>query len=74
MNQDVDMYVAKAQDAGEKTLKTFPHRHLWVQVIRGDVTVADAKLQDGDGAGIEKVESLRLQWTKGSEFIVFDMP
>lgn len=74
MNQDVDMYVAKAQDDGEKIHKTYPHRHLWVQVIQGTVTVDGTQLNAGDGAGIEKVESLKLQWSKGSEFIFFDMP
>jgi hypothetical protein len=74
LNQDVDMYVAKAEDAGEKHLKTHPHRHLWVQVIKGEVKVEGETLKAGDGAGIEKVESLNLKWSKGSEFILFDMP
>lgn len=74
MNQDVDMYVAKAQDAGEKHLKTYAHRHLWVQVIKGEVQVEGETLKAGDGAGIEKIEQLRLKWNKGSEFILFDMP
>ncbi|RYZ79230.1 MAG: pirin family protein, partial [Proteobacteria bacterium] len=74
INQDVDMYVAKAQDAGEKTLKTFKHRHLWVQVIKGDVEVDGTKLTAGDGAGITDVEMLKLNWQKGAEFILFDMP
>jgi redox-sensitive bicupin YhaK (pirin superfamily) len=74
MNQDVDMYVAKAQDAGEKTLKTFKHRHLWVQVVAGEVLADGTALAAGDGAAIEDVEALRLQWHKGAEFLVFDMP
>lgn len=74
LNQDVDMYVAKAQDEGEKHLKTFPHRHLWVQVIKGEVKVEGETLKAGDGAGIEKIETLKLNWSKGSEFILFDMP
>lgn len=74
LNQDVDMYVAKAQDSGEKLLKTYVHRHIWVQVIKGEVQVEGETLKSGDGAGIEKVESLRLNWSKGSEFILFDMP
>lgn len=74
LNQDVDMYVAQAQDAGAKTHKTYIHRHLWVQVIKGEVDVDGTKLTPGDGAGIEKVESLKLKWIKGSEFILFDMP
>lgn len=74
MNQDVDMYVTKAEDKGEKHLKTYPHRHLWVQVIKGDVTVDGTRLLAGDGAGITKVDALKIEWDKGSEFILFDMP
>lgn len=74
INQDVDMYVAKAQDAGEKVLKTFKHRHTWVQVIKGEVKVEGSILTSGDGAAIDDVEAMKLQWTKDSEFIVFDLP
>lgn len=74
MNQDVDMYVAKAADEGEKTLKTFKHRRLWVQVIKGRVSVEDTELQPGDGAAVSQVESLKLKWGQGAEFILFDMP
>lgn len=74
IHQDVDMYAAKAQDAGEKNLKTFKHRHLWVQVISGHVSVDGTKLGAGDGAGITDVETLKLQWDKGAEFILFDLP
>jgi quercetin 2,3-dioxygenase len=74
INQDVDMYVAKAEDAGEKTIKTYPHRKLWVQVIKGEVKAENTTLSAGDGAGISQVEALKLQWSKGSEFIFFDMP
>lgn len=74
MNQDVDMYVTKAEDIGEKTLKTYPHRHLWVQVIKGDVTANGTRLLPGDGAGVTKIDSLELKWDKGTEFILFDMP
>jgi hypothetical protein len=74
LHQDVDMYVAQAQESGEKHLKTYVHRHLWLQVIKGEVQVEGETLRDGDGAGIEKVEFLRIQWSKGSEFILFDLP
>ncbi|CAN5623973.1 pirin family protein [soil metagenome] len=73
INQDVDMYVAKAPDAGEKHLKTSAHRRLWVQVIRGGVTVESTKLLAGDGAAISEVETLNVKWEQDSEFIVFDM-
>lgn len=74
INQDVDMYAAKAQDAGEKVMKTHQHRHLWVQVIKGEVKVDGTELSSGDGAGIKDVESVKLEWSKGAEFIFFDLP
>ena len=74
INQDVDMYAAKAQNAGEKMLKTFPQRHLWVQVINGSVQVENTELGAGDGAGITGVENLKIKWNQGAEFILFDLP
>ena len=74
INQDVDMYAVKATDDGEKLLKTYLHRHIWIQAVKGDVKVENETLNSGDGAGITGVESLRITWTKGSEFLVVDLP
>lgn len=74
INQDVDMYAAKTQDAGEKTLKTYKHRHTWVQVVRGEVKVEGETLTAGDGAAVDNVEAVKLQWSKDSEFLIFDLP
>lgn len=74
INQNVDMYVAKAAGGGEETHKTFKHRHVWIQVIEGNVSVDGTELETGDGAGIDQVESVRIKWDKGAEFILFDMP
>lgn len=74
INQDVDMYAAKAQASGEKVLKIAKNRSVWVQVIGGQVKVDNTELVAGDGAGIKQVESVQIQWGPGSEFIVFNLP
>lgn len=74
INQNVDMYVTNSQNAGEKVLKTFKHRHTWIQVIKGEVNVEGATLTSGDGAAIDDLETIKVQWSKDSEFIVFDLP
>ena len=74
INQDVDMYVGKAAESGEKVLKTFKHRHTWIQVIKGEVKVEGSTLTSGDGAAIDNVDVMKLEWSKNSEFIVFDLP
>ncbi len=73
LNQDVDIYVAKAKNAGQNIHKTSHQRHLWVQVIQGDVKLDEVQLNAGDGAGLQKIETLQLKWSDGSEFILFDM-
>jgi redox-sensitive bicupin YhaK (pirin superfamily) len=74
INQDVDMYVAKLEDAGENIFKTSKHRHTWIQVIKGELKVEGVPLNAGDGAAIDEVDIMKLQWSKDSEFIIFDLP
>ena len=74
INQYVDMYVVKSQSPGAETHPTSRRRHLWIQVIKGEVMVGETKLLAGDGAGLHEVEQLQIEWTKQSEFILFDMP
>ncbi len=74
LNQDVNLYACKAQQAGEKVFKTSLQRKTWVQVIKGKVQVGSADLDSGDAAGIEDVESVNLKWTSGAEFLFFDLP
>lgn len=74
VHQDVDMWAAKAQEDGEKNLKTYTHRHIWVQAIKGDLSVMGTQLNPGDGAHLTDVENVKLEWKRGAEFLVFDLP
>ena len=74
INQDVDLYACKSTLGGEKQFKTYSHRHLWVQVIKGDVECEGKKLLSGDGASIEGEDSFKIVWGKDAEFLLFDMP
>jgi hypothetical protein len=74
INQDVDLYVCKAISDGEHHLKTYAHRHLWLQIVKGQVLVEETILESGDGVELEKIESMSITWTKGAEFLLFDLP
>lgn len=74
INQDIDMYVAKTQGVGEKNLKTFKHRHIWIQVVKGNVETEGHKLLSGDGIGLTEFEKINIKWSANSEFILLDMP
>ncbi len=73
IHQDLNLYACKSKAAGKKILSTGLNRKIWVQNIKGQVQVNDFTLESGDAAGFEKVETLNLNWTDGSEFLVFDL-
>ncbi|RYG67232.1 pirin family protein [archaeon] len=73
LNQDVDLYAAKSEKAGEKVFKVSPQRYLWVQVIKGEVSANGETLRAGDGAGLHREEELKLAWSQGAEFLFFNM-
>jgi quercetin 2,3-dioxygenase len=73
LSQDVDMYAMNNAKAGSCEHLTNKNRKLWLQVVKGGVTIAGQSMVAGDGAGIENIETLALNWTSGSDFILFDM-
>ncbi len=72
MNQDADLYVGKSKLAGETVFKGL-FDHQWIQVIKGQVRVNDQLVNVGDGAAISNLHEFILQWSKDSEFILFDL-
>lgn len=74
INQDVDLYACKSNGKGEKLISNKSNRRIWVQNIKGQVVVNEQLCQEGDAVGFEKIESVSLKWSAGSEFLVFDLP
>jgi quercetin 2,3-dioxygenase len=72
VHQDVDLYAA-VLDSNQKVFHTLPpQRHGWVQVVRGEILLNDLPLIQGDGAAISE-ESIVIEATKDSEFLLFDL-
>lgn len=74
INQDVDLYACKSSGEGSKLISNKSNRRIWVQNIKGQVTVNEQLCQAGDAVGFEKTESISLKWSVGSDFLVFDLP
>ncbi len=74
ISQDVNLYVCKSAEKGKKNFKMFSARNIWLQIIKGQVQADGVVLTAGDGAGLEKVESIDILWTEDSEFLLFDLP
>ena len=74
LHQDVDMYVVKSENAGNKKYDLSKNRKAWIQLVKGCVKVNDIQLNDGDGCAISEENSVKLQWSANTEFVFFDLP
>ena len=74
IRQDARIY-ASVLGTGAKAEMTLPKtRHLWVQALRGDVTVNGAALSAGDGLSASDEAAFAFAAPNGeAEFLVFDL-
>ncbi len=68
---DAELLAAKLEPEGKVT-HTFKHGFGWLQVARGEVTVAGGTLRAGDGLQITDEKTLEIASTTGGEFLLFD--
>ena len=74
INQDADIYLGRAQSAVDIEHRTQGPRNIWIQVIKGSVTVLGETLSAGDGAAISNEQHLAMHAQQGTDFLLFDMP
>ena len=73
VRQDVNVYALRLE-AGQTTDLTLPEgRHLWVQVLRGEVDVNGKALSAGDGLAASEETSFRFGASVPAELLVFDL-
>lgn len=73
IHQDANLYITRLNE-GEQTKHALkPGRHAWVQLSRGTVTLNGVKLKAGDGAAVSDESEVRVEATKPSEVLLFDL-
>ncbi|MFN7844352.1 MAG: pirin family protein [Pirellula sp.] len=73
IHQDAKIYLADLSD-GQRTQHTIPEgRHMWVQVLRGEVLVNGELLRMSDAAAISDEGQLTLQSESSAELMLFDL-
>lgn len=74
IHQDVDLYVAHIAKGKELVFSSALKRSYWIQVCKGQVSVKDEDLREGDGLGIVNGNELKFSSKEGAEFLLFDLP
>jgi redox-sensitive bicupin YhaK (pirin superfamily) len=72
LNADAELLAAKL-DAGRSVTHTFKLGNGWLQVARGEVTVAGGKLKAGDGLALTAESNMTISSENGGEFLLFDL-
>jgi redox-sensitive bicupin YhaK (pirin superfamily) len=70
---DADIYFGKLEAGKQLTHRSTSGRAQWLHVIEGAVSVAGETLQAGDGAAVEKAETLEIRSHAGAQFLLFDL-
>jgi len=73
IHRDVDLYSALLTAGESVAHATTPKRKIWVQVVRGQVTVNGDAAKAGDGIALEGADQVVIDATSGAEVLLFDM-
>jgi quercetin 2,3-dioxygenase len=73
IHQDVSLYASVLGAGDVLDVVVEPDRHVWVQVVDGEMTVNGETLETGDAAALTGVEGLRLTSDSRVEFLLFDL-
>ncbi len=73
VHQDVEVYASILEPGRTLEYEPAPGRHLWIQVIRGRLTIGGVDLEPGDGAAISDAAPFTLLAVEETEFLLFDL-
>ena len=74
IHQDASIY-ASLLEVGERASQPLPAgRYAYLHVARGEITLGDEHLGEGDGAALVEVPSIEVVGRGPAEILLFEMP
>jgi redox-sensitive bicupin YhaK (pirin superfamily) len=74
INQDADIYLGHTRSETNIEHHTRGPRNIWIQLIKGSLTVFGETLAAGDGAAISNEQHIAIHTQQATDFLLFDMP
>jgi redox-sensitive bicupin YhaK (pirin superfamily) len=72
--QDMELWRWALNNEEESRFEVREGRHVWIQVVKGEVTVNGTKANTSDGLAIWDEQALSVQASQDSEILLFDLP
>ncbi len=73
INQDAKMFAGKLEAGKQLEYSIERHRHGWLQVARGKLSVNGTRLAAGDAIATSRPTTLVLNQAEAAEFLLFDL-
>lgn len=73
VNQDFNLYGVSMKPGQNEQIEIAKNRHIWIQMIKGEVDIDGVSLLEGDGAAISELTTLHFHSKTDSEFLVMDL-
>ena len=73
IKQDADIYISRLKALETVDFKIRPQRGVWLQVVKGNLSVNGTDLNTGDAVAVDEEALLTMKAKDQSEFILFDL-
>lgn len=73
IKQDADMYISRLKSDDEVNFDLRPERGVWIQVVKGLITVNGQELKAGDALAVDETQRLLFKAKSAAEFLLFDL-
>ncbi|MFS4459163.1 pirin family protein [Bdellovibrio sp. HCB2-146] len=74
IHQDADMYISRLKNSESLTFNLPEQRKLWIQLVKGSVTVNGEKIETGDAIAAQDIGKADITASADSEMILFELP
>lgn len=71
IRQDAEIYFGRLEEGRTLDVPTTTDRHVYIHVIRGEITAAGETLSEGDAVAISYLEAVKVTAKADAEFLVF---
>lgn len=73
IHQDVQIFLADVDVGASITWELANSRHVWLQVLRGSLTINDRSLHAGDAVAVSDEDGLSIHGDERAELMLFDL-
>lgn len=74
IHQDANMFISRLKKADQLDFKVAENRKLWLQLVKGSITVNGETLTVGDAVAAKDIDAAKITASEDSEMILFDLP